>query len=188
MDMRIRHRLYRPQRLIMLTTITIVAATAVTHWNGVQAASGSRRLYLPFVAVAARDGAQDRAREVEMLRLINENRRAHQLPPLTEVSSLTQAARRHARDMADHDLTSHIGTDGTNGGERIRQAGNAWTRWGESIGWEFRAARDMVNWWMNSSTHRAVILSPDMTDLGLGYAFNGSTRLQHAWVVTFGLR
>jgi uncharacterized protein YkwD len=123
-----------------------------------------------------------------MLRLINENRRTHQLPPLTEVAALTQAARRHARDMADHDLTSHIGTDGTDGPERMRQAGYAWTRASEIIGWEFRTARDMVNWWMNSSTHRAVILSPDMTDLGVGYASNGSMRLQHAWVATFGRR
>ncbi len=188
MTMCIPHRLYRSQWLITLVMITIVSATAVTHRNGVQAASGSTRLYLPFVAVAERDGAQDRAREVEMLRLINENRGTYQLPPLTEVSSLTQAARRHARDMADHDLTSHIGTDGTNGGQRIQQAGYTWTRWGEIIGWEFSTARDMVNWWMNSSTHRAVILSPDLTDLGVGYAFNGSMRRQHAWVVTFGRR
>jgi uncharacterized protein YkwD len=63
-------------------------------------------VYLPVVAgaVSEKYPADDRSYELEILRLINAERAAVGLPPLLEHAALTQAARRHAEDMAAHAL------------------------------------------------------------------------------------
>ena len=45
------------------------------------------------------------------------------------------AARRHAQDIATHPGLVHIGSDGTNGGERLLQEGYYWQAWLEAVGW-----------------------------------------------------
>jgi len=154
-------------------------------------------VYLPYVA---RHGAaeptpdpsvippDDLANEGSILDLINQQRAAQGLPPLNLLPELTQAARRHSRDMADNDFTSHTGTDGTNAGERMEEAGYSWIVWGEIIGWGFGGdAGSMMDWWMNQSpSHRAVILDPQFQDVGIGYAVNPDSTYGHYWTVVFG--
>ena len=111
------------------------------------------------------------------------------IPALSLVPELTQAARRHSRDMADNNFTSHTGSDGSNGGQRMEEAGYDWTAWGEIIGWGFGAdTSSMVNWWMNSPPHRSIILSSSFEDFGVGYARNSTSDWGHYWTVNFGKR
>lgn len=131
----------------------------------------------------------DLANEQSIADLINQERSSNGLPPLNLVSELTQAARRHSRDMADNNFTSHTGSDGSNAGQRMLEAGYNWTTWGETIGWGFGGnPESMVDWWMNSPTHRAIILSTNYTDFGVGYALNGASDWGHYWTVNFGKR
>ena len=62
----------------------------------------------------------DLANEQAIAALINQQRNAIGLPSLSLVSELTQAARRHSRDMADRNFTSHTGSDGSTGGQRMQ--------------------------------------------------------------------
>ena len=120
---------------------------------------------------------------------LNELRSAEGLPGLTLVSELTQAARKHARDMADANFTGHTGSDGSNGGERMREAGYYWNRWAEIIGWGFGGNSErMIEWWMNSDIHRSMILSSTFEDFGVGYARNANSDWGHYWTVNFGKR
>jgi len=120
---------------------------------------------------------------------VNQNRSANGLPPFTLVSELTQAARRHSRDMADTNFTGHTGSDGSNGGQRMQEAGYEWSRWAETIGWGFSGnPSSMVNWWMNSPIHRGIILSDSLEDLGVGYARNSDSDYGHYWTVNYGIR
>lgn len=131
----------------------------------------------------------DLANEQSVVDLINQNRSANGLPPFTLVSELTQAARRHSRDMADNNLTGHTGSDGSNGGQRMQEAGYEWASWDETIGWGFSGnPASMVNWWMNSPIHRGIILSDSLEDLGVGYARNPDSEFGHYWTVNYGIR
>ena len=150
--------------------------------------------YLPFVAKQSTPTAplippDDIANEQSIANLLNQQRNSNGLSSLALVSELTQAARRHSRDMADHNFTSHTGSDGSNGGQRMQEAGYNWTTWGEIMGWGFGGnAGSMVNWWMNSPPHRSIILSSDFTDFGIGYARNPGSDWGHYWTVNFGRR
>jgi len=120
---------------------------------------------------------------------LNQQRYTHGLPSLNLVSELSQAARRHSRDMADHGFTGHTGSDGSDGGQRMEEAGYDWPAWGELIGWGFGGDTSvMVNWWMNSSLHRSIILSSSFGDFGVGYARDPTSDWGHYWTVNFGNR
>ena len=120
---------------------------------------------------------------------LNELRSAEGLPPLTLVSELTQAARRHSTDMADANLTGHTGSDGSNGGQRMQEAGYHWIWWGEIIGWGFGGEPErMIDWWMNSDIHWSMIHSSSFRDFGVGYAINPDSDWGHYWTVNFGKR
>ncbi|MDX1617092.1 MAG: CAP domain-containing protein, partial [Candidatus Promineifilaceae bacterium] len=51
--------------------------------------------------------SDDPAKELEVLALINQERVQRGLAALQPADAITQATRRHSRDMADHDFFSH---------------------------------------------------------------------------------
>lgn len=131
----------------------------------------------------------DIGNEQSILQQINGHRHDAGLPPLNLVSELTQAARRHSQDMAENGFTSHTGSDGSDPGQRIEEAGYDWTAWGEIIGWGFGGdPESVVNGWMNSPLHRSIILSASYEDLGVGYARDPTSEWGHYWTVDFGKR
>lgn len=85
--------------------------------------------------------------------------------------------------MATHPGMLHIGSDGSDGGERIRQAGYRGAHWGEVVGWGFSGqVEPMVDWWLRSPDHAPYILDPAMADIGAGYA-TGLGPWGHYWVI-----
>jgi uncharacterized protein YkwD len=59
--------------------------------------------------------------------------------------------------------------------QRVNGAG-FYNWWGEIVGWGFGGDdAQMVNWWMNSSSHRSQILNPNYTHMGAGVAYNASS-------------
>ena len=79
----------------------------------VQFIPGTHSVTLPMVISTEHYSATNRAFELEALRLINVERVNAGVAPLTQSAVLTQAARRHASDLAAHDILSHVGTDGS---------------------------------------------------------------------------
>lgn len=132
--------------------------------------------------------ADNANREQETLSLINAQRRDHSLPALATASELTQAARRHSQDMADSGVFSHTGSDGSRPGERIEDACYDWTAWGEIIAAGYTTPESVVNAWMNSDGHRAIILSDDYLDFGAGYVRDSGSNYGYYWTVDFGVR
>ena len=124
---------------------------------------------------------------MSILDLINAARAVRSVPPLRPNSLIDAAAQGHAVDMSTHPGMVHIGSDGSNGGQRIRAAGYQWVQWGEVTGWgwEGDAAR-MVDWWMQSNEHRPYLLDVRFTDCGVGYVYAPGSQWRHYWTVDFG--
>ncbi len=131
----------------------------------------------------------DISNEQTVIDLINQNRNANGLPSLPVASELTQSARRHSHDMGNNHFTGHVGSDGSTYGQRMQEAGYAWADSGEIIGWGFGGdAASVVDWWMNSATHKATILSENFTDMGVGYREDAGSDWGYYWTVNFGKR
>jgi uncharacterized protein YkwD len=120
---------------------------------------------------------------------INQQRANNGATTLALAGELTQSSRRHSLDMAQNHFTGHIGSDGTTAGDRMRAACYDWNYWGEIIGWGFGGDTNaMLNWWMNSPPHRALILNSFVEEFGAGYIRRSGSEWTHYWTVNFGRR
>lgn len=126
-----------------------------------------------------------------ILELVNQERSKQNLKSLTLSQELDLAADRYSERMIAGDFFSHTDpTNGSNPGQRISQAGYNGTTWGENIAAGYTTAEAVFQGWMNSSGHRANILNPNFTHMGLGYAYQandgGRVAYKHYWTQTFG--
>lgn len=133
--------------------------------------------------------AVDPQRENDVIAQIDQERTnsGMGLTSLAVEPQLVQSARRHSDDMAANNNTSHTGTDGSTARMRIEEAGYDPAWHGEIIAWGFPDAAGAMGWWMNSPTHRSIILSSEGRDLGVGYGASASN-FGHYWVVNVGRR
>ena len=143
-------------------------------------------ILLLFVGVARADF------ESEVIELVNAEREARNLHPLSYNQELTVAARRHSQDMGDRNYFDHSTKDGTPDGipffERIIDAGYNYQTCGENIAAGLATPAAVVDGWMNSDGHRANILDPDYCDIGVGYAAVDGSKYYHYWTQDFGRR
>ena len=106
-----------------------------------------------------------------MIEAINATRISHGLHALAANAQLADAAERHAQDMATHPGIVHIGSDGSSIEERIRGAGYAPVAFGEVVAWGWQGeVAPALEWWLNSPAHVGYVLSPEYTEIGVGYA------------------
>ena len=120
--------------------------------------------------------------EKMVLKVSNDTRRAHGLAPLSHDSALATLARLHSSDMLEHNYFSHKNASGCNSTCRMTESGYAWEKMGENIhmmsGYNYsveESAKKIVRDWMNSPSHRANLLNPKFTHVGLGVAQKGDT-------------
>jgi uncharacterized protein YkwD len=52
----------------------------------------------------------------------------------------------------------HDGSDGSNAGDRLQAAGFRWSSWGETVGAGQPSPADIVQAWMDSPPHKAILL------------------------------
>lgn len=107
----------------------------------------------------------------ETVRIINEVRAAHGLPPLAYNETLAQAAQVQADDCAARGSCSHTGSDGSTIKERILRVGYMPASWAEC--WAVRPSpQAAVDIWMDevppNDPHRRTLLTTWLTEIGLG--------------------
>lgn len=105
---------------------------------------------------ASAEGTWDEALAAELARLTNEARVQTGLTPLTVDEGLSALARERARDIATDYSHAGLRARCATCGENINQAGGA------------QVAQKLMTGWLNSPGHRATMLIPDVTRLGLG--------------------
>lgn len=107
--------------------------------------------------------------ERQVFDLTNAERERHGIAPLVWHEDLSQVARAFSIDMVERDFFSHTCPDGTLPWDRIDEAGIPWFAAGENIAAGQRTPEAVVAAWMNSPGHRANILNPNFTHLGVGF-------------------
>ncbi|MBP8535294.1 CAP domain-containing protein [Streptomyces sp. MK37H] len=158
---------------------------AVVHL-GIGRADGRTTGDVYWTAVWARPFTPDGLLRLasEVIALTNAERAAARLAPLAPDPRLTAAAQAHSDDMVARDFYSHTGPEGHQPWDRARAAGATHRGIGENIACGQRSPEEVVRGWMNSPGHRANILKPDFTHIGVGHA-TGS-RAGTYWTQVFG--
>jgi uncharacterized protein YkwD len=131
-------------------------------------------------ATAPSAGARLDASERKMVRLVNDMRAQHDLGRVHVSHALGRAADGHSRDMLRRDFFDHSSSDGTSFDRRVRRYANARTV-GETlaaIGRRRGGAHTVVQMWMDSPPHRAILLSSDFRRIGIARRWGtlGSTK------------
>jgi uncharacterized protein YkwD len=122
----------------------------------------------------------------ELVRIINDVRAIHGLPPFAYNEALAQAAQAHADDCVGRGWCSHTGSDGSDVKARIIRAGYEPSGWAEC----WAQARDpghAVEMWMDETPpddpHRRTLLSTWVTEIGAGVA---ETTWGYYFITDFG--
>lgn len=123
--------------------------------------------------------------EQQVVDLVNAERAAQGLAAYSVDSRLRAAARVHATDMACNHFTSHTGSDGSSVRDRVERQGYSWSWIGENFFVGGGSAQTAFNWWMNSTPHRANLLSPNYTQFGVGYVYDADSDYGGYFVVVF---
>jgi uncharacterized protein YkwD len=113
----------------------------------------------------------------------NKVRAKEKLPPLKVNAKLTDAARGHARDMAEQDKLSHEGSDGSDPPKRIKRAGYVYKDCGENVACGQETVAEVMRTWMESPPHRKNILA-EFTEMGGAVAKTSDG--ENYWCVDFG--
>ena len=158
--------------LIILLTLFVSTFWPEGATQEVEARTKRRRIFLPHVVNDITPPRQIQARTIpqRIVELANEQRAAAGLAPLAVNAILMNEAQRFSAVQAEMGTLSDHGIDGTDPGQRLTTAGYIWSFCGENLASGQRTAGEVVATWMNSPTHRAIILSLEAAEIGIGHS------------------
>jgi uncharacterized protein YkwD len=156
------------RRLAIAMPFALIAALAIT------------------VAAPIATGASSSTAESSVIGWINAARSARGLVPLRYDVKLASISGTRASRMASRNVMSH--SVGGNLGSQLNSYGVQWYRYGETIGWSTASwpsssAKAIFNAWMQSSAHRAMILSTRFNYIGVGLSYRSSNHKTFASAV-----
>jgi uncharacterized protein YkwD len=111
--------------------------------------------------------------------IISAFRREHGLGPVTVDPDLNRFAQAHARTMAAHNMMGH--DVGTSFSERRRSLRARIVV--ENVGAAYNNVAEAFASWRDSPGHRANMLDPDMTRMGVGAAPTSDTFYKSFWAL-----
>ena len=114
------------------------------------------------------------AYEEEVIRLVNVERKNNGLDPLECDYELSKLAWMKSQDMQTNHYFSHTSPTYGSPFEMMHNYGITYYAAGENIAWGYTSPASVVNGWMNSEGHRANILYPGFTHIGVGHAAPGN--------------
>ncbi len=123
------------------------------------------------------------AAEARILTLLNRTREQAQLAPLSADAELRAVALAHSQDMSANNFFGHVSPTTGSFEERARRANLRGSKFGECLALEVTpegAQRSLLQ----SPAHRATMLDPSFTNVGIGVAFREQAVGHRALVVT----
>ena len=163
-------RTRRPAAAVAASVLTTVAAAAAVLPSAATAGPGGCANAATAAAVAPSPPMSEAVRC-----LVNGIRSAHGLRELRPSERLKSAAERHGADMVRRQYFDHDSPGGRSVTDRVRSTGylrgaGDWAL-GEDLGWgtgDLSTPAAIVQAWMDSPPHRAVILNRRYREAGVG--------------------
>ena len=118
----------------------------------------------------------------QILSLVNSQRAANGLSPLTLNSNLSRVAQAKAEDMKNRNYFSHTSPTYGSPFDMMKSFGISYRTAGENIAKGQKTPSAVMTAWMNSAGHRKNILNANYTQLGVGYVYNNGSPY---WVQMF---
>lgn len=173
-------RAFRQGRSVVLVAAGVaLLAPAATASADVTSAAASAVKSAPKIASAAstcrgaKGAKTKKARRRAIACLVNRVRHGSGLRGFRGSRSLAVAAGRHARDMVRARYFAHQRAGGPSLSSRARSAGWRGRTIGEAIAYgcgSMGSPASIVNMWLNSPPHRAILLSRSYRRVGIGVA------------------
>lgn len=154
-------------------TVTTRTVTFMPELPPVVAIPGAAPAPTPVAKAASRDRSA-------IGQMLNAERAAHGLPPVTPSARLKRAAMGHARDMSVRNFFSHVGSDGRRLGQRVRAQGYSFCLVAENIAKGQTSLEEVVQGWMDSPGHRRNMLARGVTEYGFAHTAD------NVWVLDLG--
>ena len=127
--------------------------------------------------------SQTKGIEQQVLDLVNQERSKAGLKPLAMDWELQRVARTKSCDMAQKGYFSHQSPTYGSPFDMMKQFNISFKAAGENIASGQSTPQAVMQSWMNSTGHRANILKPEYSHLGVGYCAGGS--MGHMWTQMF---
>jgi len=154
----------------LLSLLALAASLALASGCGGGGGGGDAAGGPPaeVAAVPATCGGAILSEECEVVERINAARAAQSppLPPLTYQPELAVAAVTHNLWMIDHGCFAHVCEGEAGVGARITAAGYDYSSYGECIAAGYATPEAVVQGWLNSPGHRAILLGANV-DVGV---------------------
>ena len=148
-----------------------VSLSALREYNPAYTSGKLQEGSLVYVPISK---VQARAMEREVVRLVNRERESRGLAPVRRTASVSRVARQKADDMCAHNYFSHTSPTYGSPFDMMKKFGISYRSAGENIAKGYRTVDAVMKGWMNSSGHRANILSSSYTQLGVGYCIDSA--------------
>ena len=181
------HRVFRPlcapaTPFVLLAAIAVGCQEQSLPLGQTDATQSTARLLLT-------DPCQDVANRQSMMRdlvhAVNAERAKLKLAPLKVNDILTQTADFYACRLIDGEFFSHTDPfDGSSVDSRASNFGYAFLKVGENLAEGQDTVEQVISEWINSPAHRANILDPAFTEIGVAVKIGGP--MGRCWVQEFG--
>ena len=156
----------------MIRTATIAAAAALVLG-----------IATPAAAQSGCQAPQDaNVMATNLLSLTNGARSGRGHPNLQIDRRLSVAAQTLACDIQRTGQISHVASDGSTSGSRVRRAGYQHCIVAENLAWGYPRPSQIANGWLNSSGHNRNMLHPRAREFGVGLAQGGKGPI---WVMIY---
>lgn len=127
--------------------------------------------------------------EEQLFRLINKERAKAGVPLLELSTLLSDVARAHSAEMAEHNFFNHANMNGLSFADRMKNAGYKFSAAGENLfagNGPYDDPEYIVRVWANSPSHRQNMLNPVYTEVGIGYRFKKDSTYGGYFTADFG--
>src|SRR2546430_7803926 len=134
------------------------------------------------------DGASLDGSEQDLVARINGFRASRGLPTSAVSDTLSAAAKWMSFDMGARNYFAHTSLDGRSPTQRMYDAGypafGTWT--GEDLAAGYTTTADVLNGWINSPAHYAVLVNPQYHAIGVGRGYSAGSTYGWYWTADFG--
>ena len=144
--------------------------------------------FLPILILIAAPALASDITRASVVAAMNDYRAQHNLPALREDVRLNAAAGDRMKDMEDQGYWAHQSPDGRSPFVWLALRGYEFHYAGENLATGFETTELLIIGWLESSGHRANILSPHFEDCGIAIIDGLTTRrgTGRSIVVMFG--